>query len=104
MDDRLRADKLDALQRAVRPFELPREVPLTAAAVPNRRLTRIRGIGTRDKDANPAPGQKDQPPPHEDLLIGLYGHRLPIAFSVEHSGSEIAIHLGTWKPGEGPDT
>ena len=102
-DDRLRAEKLDALQR-VGPFpDIPGDVPLTAAPVDNRRLCRLLGIGCQDKEWQPPAAAREDLIPNEDLLVSVHGHGLRLAFYVEHSGADLGIHLGTWEPATSGD-
>lgn len=90
----------------------------TLAPPERRRLWRIHGIG-RKAISRPSewggvglagfgpgttPGRQRSgggPGSHpitQDILVGLYGYNIPLAFVVTGDGSETAIYLGTWSP------
>jgi hypothetical protein len=56
------------------------------------------GVGRLEKQS-PIPRREGEPRfrlPSEDMLIGLYGHKLPIGFLIQGGPDGVAIHLGAW--------
>jgi hypothetical protein len=107
---------IDYLQRTgVTPALLPSSSTYASAPVEMRRLWRVAGVGRVDKSPV-VEGQhkrefglpqmdRSQPPvsaeqyaglPSQDLLMGLYGHTIPLAFLIVGEPKGVAIHLGTW--------
>jgi hypothetical protein len=102
-------EHIDYLQRA-REKDQPGSlstVNLQPVAPPDQRyLWHITRIGQLDKGMGKkqAPLEESQPRlPTEDMLIGLYGARVPVSFLVYGSPEEVAVHLGTWSL-MGPET
>ncbi len=99
---------LDYLQRiGFNPFPLPASLPLTEAPPALRRLLHVSGIGRMEKllppnqrQAGGQPLEAEQPARmlSEDVLTGLYGYRIPLAFLVLSEPGRVAIHLGVWSP------
>ncbi len=56
-----------------------------------RRLLRIAGIGRTEKYSRAA-----EVPPTAQLLTGLYGHRIPVAFAVRGKPDGVQVTLGAW--------
>jgi Helicase HerA, central domain len=69
--------------------------PSTTAPPDRRRLWRVRSIGRADKQLKPSRGRLEQSA-GDDLLIGLSGASIPMAFFVNGTPSGIAIYVGTW--------
>lgn len=73
--------------------------PRTQAAPGTRRLVRVRGIGRPPLGAEEGfatrPGERWRPAT-ADLLTGLYGYRIPVAFSLRGRPDGIHVRLGTW--------
>ena len=99
-------DSLDAFQRiGFNPLPLPANLLFTVAPPPLRRLLRIDGIGRLEKGLPPHP-QERQPSDaerrmrllSEDVLTGLYGYKIPLAFFVEGKPGGVGIHMGVWFP------
>lgn len=96
---------LDYLQRiGFTPVALPPNSSCTSAPPALRRLVRISGIGRMEK-APPAAGQayplengQSVRLLSEDLLSGLYGYKIPVAFFVWSKPEGVAVHLGIWSP------
>src|SRR6266700_2143177 len=98
---------LDYLQRVgFKPVQLPANTPMTEAPPALRRLLHIGGIGRMEKVLPPNPRQAGQPaepeqPTHmlsEDILTGLYGYKIPLAFLVLGQPGKVAINMGIWSP------
>jgi hypothetical protein len=96
-------DHLDYLQRS---GGLPPVTgPLTSAPPNLRQLYHIKSVGCIKKE----PSQK-QPERivSEDILIGAYGYKIPLAFLVQGTLEGVSIYMGTWSPMErenaSPDT
>src|SRR5579864_7744023 len=98
---------LDYLQRiGFNPIPLPANPPLTAAPPVLRRFVHIDGIGRLEKILPPNTQQErhqletEQPMRmlSEDVLTGLYGYKIPLAFLVLSEPSGVAIYLGIWSP------
>lgn len=70
---------------------------LTTAPPDFRRLCHIRGIGRGEKKLD-RDASLPVRLPSEDVLIGLHGYRIPLAFVVEAKADGVAIHLGVWSP------
>ena len=96
---------LDYLQRSnLSPAPLHPRMPSTSAPPALRRLLRVRGIGRFRKAAEENPQQENPQQPmrlvSEDLLAGLYGYEIPLAFLLRGEPGSVAVHLGTWSPVE----
>src|SRR5215469_4514517 len=99
---------LDYLQRiGFTPIPLPANPSLTAAPPALRRLLHVSGIGRMEKLLPPnqrqAGGQPLEPEQaarmlSEDVLTGLYGYKIPLAFLVLGEPGGVAIHMGIWSP------
>jgi hypothetical protein len=63
-----------------------------------RRLLRVRGIGLDGKTPADTPARPEDigRTGAEDLLAGLYGSRVPVAFRVGGGPGGTAVSLGTW--------
>src|ERR1700732_821842 len=64
-----------------------------------RRLLHVRGIGRVEKAAaRPPLSVSDEPMwlPSTDLVIGLYGYKMPLAFLIANGPDGVAVHFGTW--------
>ncbi len=99
-------ESLDYLQRtAIRPEQLRIDSPLTLAPPGLRALRQIKGIGCQDKAAGLATGVGQASDRErlirlssEDVLIALYGYKIPFAFLL-HAGSGIlSAQWGVWSP------
>jgi len=115
---------IDYLQRTgLIPDSLSSSSSFTSAPVELRRLWRVAGIGRMDKlpavggqserelaatqmgQNQPMVGaERNAASPGQDLLMGLYGHDIPLAFLVVGEPKGVAIHLGTWAPAGGRTT
>jgi hypothetical protein len=93
---------LDYLQRSglLLP-ELSADTSLTHATGSSRRLWHITEIGRISKRL-PLRQEVEVRLPSEDLLVGLYGHKIPMAFLVQGTTAGAAVHWGTWSPDRGP--
>ena len=83
-----------------RPFILDTQLtqlPLTSAPPALRRLDHIQGVGRSEKWSKPTVGQLTRLL-DEELPIGLYKDKVPLAFLVSNGPGGIAIHLGVWSP------
>lgn len=90
---------LDYLQRAdVVALAAPGHASWTTAPPPLRRLERVDGVGWPDKDRPEARAARDARPPGEDLLVGLHGYKIPLAFVVAGDPERVSVSLGTWSP------
>lgn len=94
--DFVTTDRVEYLQRCGGSPPAPRP-PYGGGDLASRRLLRVRGIGRPDTDKQP-PLDKNEPwrPPTAELITGLYGYRIPLAFSVQGSSDGVAISFGTW--------
>jgi hypothetical protein len=64
------------------------------------RMWHIPEIGRLEKRPAPAPSdERKYRLPTEDLLIAMFGLRLPIAFLTRGNAAEAQIQLGVWSPG-----
>jgi hypothetical protein len=89
-------ESVDYLQRCGWHLQ-PVRGALTQGVPAARRLLWVRGIGRPDKDLKPSPfATKRWRPRSADLITGLYGNRIPIAFRVGGSVDGVRIQLGTW--------
>ncbi len=89
---------IDYLQRAGHaPPPIDVGAPATQAPPSARRMLRIRGVGQRDKDALPRPGE----PFHlssEDLLVALYSYKIATALEITSTPGGQRLGIGTWLP------
>ncbi len=60
-------------------------------------MWRIGGVGRLEKEALPRPGEEIRMIT-EDLLVGLYGHGIPVAFEIAAGSGGLTLALGTWLP------
>lgn len=91
---------IDYLQRAS--GAIPPLAPGAGSVVHRdlRRLWRIHGLGVLDKRPQRASDADARPHlPTLDLLMGLYGFRVPVAFRVRGEPDGLQISLGTFIPG-----
>jgi len=72
---------------------------LTAAPPDARRLLPVHGVGRVEKVVRPLPGQA-QRLISEDVLIGMSGYQIPIAFLIEGMRDSVEIAFGTWATGD----
>lgn len=90
---------LDYLQQVGTPIGgVPADGPMTNVPLGLRRLWRVKGIGVTEKE----PRRDSEPQLHlptQDLLIGLYGLKVPVAFVVIGEPGSISIRIGTWMRG-----
>jgi hypothetical protein len=101
-------DSLDYLQRiGFNPLPLPANVSFTVAPPSLRRLLRIDGIGRLEKGLPPHPKEADGQAAEserrihllsDDVLAGLYGYKIPLAFFVQGKPGAVNIHMGVWSP------
>src|SRR5262249_42482056 len=88
----------DYLQRiGVTQTSVPSDVQKTTAPVSMRRVYHIKGIGRDEKRPMPS-ANRDQKVrmPSEDLLMGMYGYKIPLSFAIWAEQAGVTIHLGTW--------
>ncbi len=91
------AANIDYLQRTgMRPDGRVDGASSSAVPVELRRLWRVESVGLVEK--KPESRQEEARPrlPTEDLLTGVYGERIPLAFVVRGAPNGVAFHLGTW--------
>src|SRR5438067_1554581 len=96
--DKLSTASLDYLQRVgPEPRKLTPEISLTRA---DPRLRRITGIASVGQLAKYQTGEAPQSLRllSEDLLIGLYGYKIPLVSSVSSDEQRVGIQIGTWSP------
>lgn len=67
----------------------------TSAALRSRALVHIRGIGRPEKILDTFPPEKWLPAT-AGLIAGIYGYRIPLAFTVESGGDGMRVRIGTW--------
>ncbi len=90
-------DHLDYLQRTTLDVAvLAGNTPVSHAPPPLRRVSRVTAIGRGEKAGRSAPGRLVS----EDVLIGLYGYKIPVAFVVEGAADGVVVQLGVWSPAE----
>src|SRR5450755_2953133 len=104
---------LDYMQRVgYNPEAISSTLSWPSAPPQLRRLVRVSGVGRLEKA--PMSGNRQQGtgagqsqlPGHgqpirlfnEDLLIGLHGYNIRLAFLVQGKPGSVAIHVGTWSP------
>lgn len=101
--------KVDYLQRCGESLQAPAP-PYTVGNPASRRMLHIRGIARPDKDARPTPtpasSRNSDPwrPTTAELITGLYGYRIPLAYTVRGSQHGIQVCLGTWPTNDGEDS
>ncbi|MBA2307717.1 MAG: hypothetical protein H0W01_00045 [Pseudonocardiales bacterium] len=101
-------DSVDYLQRNA-PTGVPAAGPIpggtaTAGAPESRRVWHVRGVGVRVADHQPAPpsppGQRWRARTAE-LVTGMSGQRIPLAFRLDGAPDAVRVQLGTWSSGTG---
>jgi hypothetical protein len=89
-------DRLDYLQRSGSEPDIGRGAR-TEGVAGARRLLRVRGIGRPEKDSMRSRNTSELwRPATAELITGLYGYRIPLAFSLVGSVDGVRIQLGTW--------
>jgi len=94
--DSVTTDRVEYLQRCggLPPAPTP---PYGGGDPASRRLLHVRGIGRPDTDRQAALDRSERwRPPTAELITGLYGYRIPLAFRVQGSRDGVAISFGTW--------
>jgi hypothetical protein len=87
-------EHLDYLQR-ISPRFPPRPASVDWVHRDLRRLSRVFGVGRLDK-APVVRTEQTHRLPTEDLLSGLHGARVPLAFLVQGKPGQVFMHIGTW--------
>src|SRR5215207_8803011 len=104
MSDSASTARIDYLQRSGIVPELAAG-GATSAPPATRRLLRVAGVGRPDKDAES--GAHDTRarwrPPTVELVTGLYGYRIPLAFNVLGSPDGARVHVGLWSGHQASD-
>jgi len=113
-------DHVDYLQRNnYAPPPIPAQTPMTTAPPVLRRLWHICGVGQnqrntpggqstrgksgweeKEREYSTAMMNEQIRLPSEDILIGLAGFRMPVAFLVVGQESGVRVNLGTWSQKE----
>lgn len=95
-------EHFDYLQRSqFQPAGLSMHHDVTAAPPELRQLWHVHGVGRAEKVVRPTPGLPTRLI-SEDVLIGLSGHSIPLAFFVYGQPGGVEIALGTWAPADAP--
>jgi hypothetical protein len=95
---------VDYLQRTgPGPPPVDHRTPSTRSPAELRRLLRIRGVGRFEKNPPPQP-REPVLVITEDLLIGLYNYKIPVALEVACGDLSLTISIGTWLPEGGSPT
>jgi hypothetical protein len=70
----------------------------TEGSPESRRLLRVRGIGRPEKERERPSGIRAERwrPATAELITGLYGYRIPLAFSIVGSREGVRLSIGTW--------
>jgi Helicase HerA, central domain len=105
-DEAYSTSHLDYLQRTdISLTALSAGKSLTGAPPAMRRLWHIKGVGRAEKPETIIREQRIASSrerrvrlPSEDVLIGLYGYKIPLTCLIWGEPSGVAIHLGTWSP------
>ena len=92
--------RIDYLQRLGGPPRPETARPATAADSESRRVLHVVGVGRDSKAPEPEhPAMETSAPaPGQDVLAGLYGYAVPLAFTVTGSPGDVAVTMGTWTP------
>jgi hypothetical protein len=102
---RVSTQDLDQLQRSHFQISSLSSNALGIRAVPDhRRLLRINAVGQVQRELRYEKDEAAYRLPSEDMLIGLYGAKFPIAFLIGKTQSGTMINIGVWEPdGSGPN-
>src|SRR5438105_15763238 len=69
----------------------------TSGSSASRRLLRVRGIGRPEKDHRPSIATSDRwRPATGQLITGVYGYRIPLAYYVCASRDRVKVQVGPW--------
>src|SRR4051812_20545056 len=94
--DSVTTQRVDYLQRSGSEPHIT-SGPRTEGGADGRRLLRIRAIGRPAKlRPRPTAGSERWRPPTAELITGLYGYRIPVAFQLLGSPDGVRVALGTW--------
>src|SRR5580704_16463842 len=93
---------VDYIQRTnIEPIALSAGSAVTKAPPHFRRIFRILEIGLLEKLWNSQKQRTDEKTfrlPTEDVITGLYGYKVPVAFLVEAKSEGVSVSLGVWSP------
>ncbi|MGD2116255.1 MAG: DUF87 domain-containing protein, partial [Acidobacteriota bacterium] len=80
----------------------PPAAGVTSSTVAMRRQLRVLGIKRTQKRAHRTTGRGATPNQllTKDVLIGLYGLKIPLSFLVTDDGRGVSLQIGTWSPAE----
>ena len=98
----LSVEHIDYLQRADDSVQAtPTDGTWTMAPPASRRLARVRGVGRFGKDQRRERQahwrEQEFRPPTQDLLAGLYGYKIPVAFLMHRRApGGVSLAVGTW--------
>jgi len=88
---------LDYLQRSDVPFSnFANSDSITRAKNSTQKLWHIQGVGQIDKTPKQR-DEKNQKSPSQDLIVGLHGLKIPMAFCIQGSKSGVKLNWGTWE-------
>jgi hypothetical protein len=93
---------VDYLQRSADLPAVDAGGPSTEAPDSLRRMLRISAVGRLEKEALPRPGE-DFRMISEDLLVGLYNYKIPLALEITAGPGPATVALGTWLPSGAAD-
>lgn len=92
---------LDYLQRSDVPFDdFANSDCITRAIKSTQKLWHIQGVGKIDKIPKQLK-EKDIKSPCQDLIVGLNGLKIPMAFYIQGSKSGVNLNWGTWERDNG---
>lgn len=96
LTDSVTTGRVDYLQRCGPRPEAPTG-PRTVGEPGSRRLVRVRAVGRPEKYRQPLITKPELwRPATAELITGLYGYRIPLAFYVVGSSDRVGVHVGTW--------
>jgi hypothetical protein len=75
--------------------------PWTAAPAAARRLWRVKSIGQTEKQAVPSPDESLRLPT-ANLLAGLHGYGLSLAYLIKAAPDGVSISIGSWQSPNSP--
>ncbi len=104
LTDSVTTSRVDYLQRCGDSRQIPC-APYTVGEPEARRLLHVRGIGRplRDPGTHTENRGERWRPPTAELITGLYGYRIPLAYIVEGSQTGVKVAIGTWPTSSGGD-
>lgn len=88
-------EKIDYIQRRSPPL-LEDSAQLLGGPLDVRRILRVRSVGWLDRSTDRVQSKDGWRPRTAELLTGLYGYRVPVAFQILGKPDGVSVQIGVW--------